>query len=190
MGRGQERNVPAQRNTAVFHQKTVFCGTQHLGIVVGIAKGHHAFRRQAPQLPQRLQGGTFVDTGIHDVHPAFTGNGYGVDAPLTGIDRIVGLLRIVLWQVDGEFVGRGGDIFQPVHIFDLGVKMPQHGIVDGERPLHIGTFQTAENRNIALLPGQAVQRPPAFRRHLRSEEVLPLPADGTAVVADENKLIL
>lgn len=68
--------------------------------------------------------------------------------------------------------------------------MPQHGIVDGERPLHIGTFQTAENRNIALLPGQAVQRPPAFRRHLRGEEVLPIPTDCTAVVTDENKLIL
>ena len=68
--------------------------------------------------------------------------------------------------------------------------MPQHGIVDGERPLHIGTFQTAENRNIALFPGQAIQRPPAFRRHLRSEQVLTVPADGTAVVADENKLIL
>ena len=75
-------------------------------------------------------------------------------------------------------------------IFHLGVESLEDPVVWPELLLHIGRFQPAEDGGVARAPGLPGQRAPVGSVHLGEIQALALPADGTAVVAHEDDVVL
>ena len=193
MGRCQKRHLRPQRSAAVLHQKAVLRGGEHLGIVVGVAKGHHAVGRNAQQCTHLCQCCTLVHTWVHHVHPVSACHCHRECTAISGVecavDPVEGFLRVVVGQIDGKLIRRRFHRSQVIHVFHPGIKILENFIVFLVLLFRVGRLQSAQKAHVSGLLCAAGQLPPALGRHFGHKQIFPLPAGSAAVVANENDLL-